>query len=93
MTSQNNEKSKESSLANENKEIFEKLEKTLNITIEDIAKSIGRGSRNIYGSYRKLSKLEFYKVLILGTYLLKSKLDLKDIVKAIEFMKDAKGTE
>jgi hypothetical protein len=74
----------------EDKTEFEDLEKKLEVDIEDMANSVGLTSRSIYG-YRSKRKINFFTVIIYGTYLLKSGLDIDEIVKIIELAKYLKN--
>ena len=78
-------------MATEDKSEFEFLEKTLDIDKEDMSNAIGTGTRNIYGSYRRKSKYCFFKVIIYGVYLIKSGLDIDEIVKTVELAKYIKN--
>ena len=79
-------------MAHEDKTQFEEIEKKLSVSPSIIATALSMKDKNIYQTYRKASKINFFKVLAFGVYILRSGLDIDDVVKSIEYAKDMKGT-
>lgn len=78
-------------MAREDKTPFEEIEKKLSLSPEIMASALNMKNKNIYQTYRKLSKMYLFKILALGIYVARSSLTIDEIVKSIEHTRDIKG--
>jgi len=65
------------------KQSAKKLEIMLKVTVEEISEEIGKGTANIYATYRS-KNLPFYRVILFGIRVLKSSLTTKEFLRMLE---------
>ena len=68
-----------------------KLESMLKVTVEEISDVVGKGTKNIYATYRS-KNIDFYRVMILGVRVLKSNLTTKEFLRMLEDAEALKGS-